>query len=153
MADLDLERDDRFTANERRVHRAAVALMTLLVLAGALGVFGVGPLATVTRRGPGFTVTYDRFTRNGAPMEVAVDHTGGGTLQVWLDRTVLDATQVDRVVPTATDEQLTGDGATFTFQGSDTAVFSLTGDAVGVVRGRIGRSPGDAVPVTIVMYP
>ena len=153
MADLEIERDDRFVANERRVHRVAVVVMTVLVLAGAAGVFGVGPLATVTRQGPGFTVTYDRFARNGAPMQFAIDQTGDGPLRVWMDQAVLDATELDQVVPAATNEQRTTAGATFTFPGSDTAVFSLTGDDVGVVRGRVGRSPDDAVPVTIILYP
>lgn len=153
MTELDIERDDRFVANERRIHRVAVVAMTLLVLGGALGVFGVGPLASTTRQADGFTVTYDRFGRNGAPLRVTVDDAGPGPLRVWINEAVLTATQLDRVVPAPTSEQRTRAGATFSFDGSDTASFALTGDAVGMVRGRIGRSADDAVPITTFLYP
>jgi hypothetical protein len=153
MADLEIERDDRFVANERRTHRVAVAMMALVVLCGALGVFGFGPLASVTRRGAGVAVTYERFGRNGAPLRLTVDRTRPGPLRVWVSDALLEATRLDTVVPTPAGEQRTAAGATFSFEGSDTAAFELTGNDVGLVRGRVGRSPTDAVPITILLYP
>lgn len=153
MAELEIERDDHFVANERRVHRIAVTAMALVVLGGALGIFGVGPLASTTRAGDGFTVTYERFARNGAPLRLTVDQARPGPLRVWIDHAVLDATQLDGVVPAATTEQRTTAGVRFTFEGSDTASFALTGDAIGLVRGRVGLSPDAAVPATILLYP
>jgi hypothetical protein len=157
MAELDIERDDRFVANERLMHRVAIVAMTLVVLGGALGVFGFGPLASAARRGDGFTVTYERFARNGAPLEVTVEQDRPGPQRVWVDDAVLEALQLERVVPAAATEQRTTAGATFSFDGSGaagrTATFELTGDDVGVVRGRIGRSPTDAVPIWILLYP
>jgi len=157
MAELEIERDDRVVAMERRVHRIAVVVMTLVVLSGALGVFGFGPLASATRQGAGFTVTYERFARNGAPLRLTVDQTRPGAMRVWIDDTLLEATHLDQVVPAAATEQRTTAGATFGFDGSGaarrTAAFELTGDDVGVVRGHVGRSPADAVPITILFYP
>lgn len=153
MAELEIERDDRFVANERRTHRVAVAVMALVVLGGALGVFGFGPLASTTRRGAGVTVTYDRFGRNGAPLRLTVDQTRPGPLRVWLSDALLEGTRLDGVVPAPASEQRTAAGATFSFEGSDTAAFEFTGNEVGLVRGRVGRSPTDTMPVTIVLYP
>lgn len=79
MPGLEIERDDRFVARERVVHRVAVAVMLLAVVAGALGVFGAGPLTSATVHGDDFTVTFDRFARNGAPLQVTVRTTGPGT--------------------------------------------------------------------------
>lgn len=157
MAELELERDDRFVANERLTHRVAIVVMTLVVVGGALGVFGFGPLASATRRGDGFTVTYERFARNGAPLQVTVQQTRPGPRRVWIDDALLEAMQVERVVPAAATERRTTAGATFGFDGSGTArgtaAFDLTGNAVGMVRGRIGRSPTDAVSIWILLYP
>lgn len=91
MAELEIERDDRVVAMERRVHRIAVVVMTLVVLSGALGVFGFGPLASATRQGAGFTVTYERFARNGAQLRLTVDQTRPGAMRVWIDDTLLEA--------------------------------------------------------------
>ena len=157
IAELEIERDDRFVASEWRTHRVAVVVMTLVVLGGALGVFGFGPLASATRRGDGFTVTYERFARNGAPLQMTVEQARPGPLRVWIGDALLDAMQVERVVPAAATERRTMTGATFGFAGSGaaggTAAFNLTGDHVGMVRGRIGRSPRDAVVIWILLYP
>lgn len=101
IAELEIERDDRFVASERRTHRVAVVVMTLVVLGGALGVFGFGPLASATRRGDGFTVTYERFARNGAPLQMTVEQARPGPLRVWIGDALLDAMQVERIVPAA----------------------------------------------------
>ena len=157
MTDLEIERDDRFVARERLTHRVAVVAMTLVVLGGALGVFGYGPIASTTRHGDGITVTYDRFARNGAPLQLMVEHSGEGPPRVWVDDTVLDAMQLERVVPAAATERRTAAGVTFDFDGANTAdgttTFALTGNDVGIVRGRIGRSPTEAVPIWILLYP
>lgn len=157
MTELEIERDDRFIAKERLTHRVAIVAMTLVVLGGALGVFGFGPLASTTRRGDGFTVTYERFARNGAPLQLTVEQSRLGPPRVWIDDAVLEAMQLERVVPAAATEQRTAAGVTFGFDGSGTAdwtaAFSLTGNDVGVMRGRVGRSPTDAVPIWILLYP
>ena len=157
MSELDIERDDRFVARERLTHRIAVVAMVLVVAGGVLGVFGFGPLASAARRGDGFTVTYERFARNGAPLQVTVEQHRPGPRRVWIDDTLLEGLQLEGVVPTPATERRTTAGAMFTFAGSGAAggiaTFDLTGDDVGLVRGRIGRSGADAVPIWILLYP
>ncbi|HSJ46340.1 MAG TPA: hypothetical protein VK923_16815 [Euzebyales bacterium] len=157
MVGLETEHDDRFATYEWLTHRVAVVVMTLVVLGGALGVFGFGPLASATRRGEGFTVTYERFARNGAPLRLTIEQFRPGSPRVWIDDAVLEAMQLERVVPAAATERRTAAGVTFGFDGPDTAdgtaAFTLTGDDVGMVRGRVGRSPTDAVPIWILLYP
>lgn len=157
MPDLQLEGDDRFEARERVLHRIAVTVMTLGVLAGAAGLLGSGPLATTTRAGDGFRVTYERFARNGAPLQLQVESSDGGGDQVWIDDTLLEAARVERVIPAAAAERRRSAGVQFSFEpvaGAGAAVtFNLTGDTIGLVRGRAGRSPTDAVPVSILLYP
>ena len=157
MPELDLERDDRFLRRERRFHRVVVAGMAVVLLVGLLGVFGIGPLAATTKRGPGFDLTYDRFARNGAPLtlEVQADLSGEGS--IWLDSALIRSVQVNRVVPAPLKERRTQDGATFTFHAvegrQETVTFQMTGDTWGLVRGRAGLSPKASVPVTILFYP
>lgn len=156
-AELEIERNDRFVDNERRTHRVAVVVMALVVFGGAFGLFGFGPLASATRHGDGFTVTYERFARNGAPLQMTVEQVRPGPLRVWIGDAFLDAMQVERVVPAAATERRTMAGATFGFAGSGaaggTVAFNLTGDHVGMVRARVGRSPTDAVAIWILLYP
>ena len=157
MSDLHIERDADFLDAERIVHRIGVVLMTLAVAAGALGFFGYGPLSTATRIATGYTVTYDRFARNGAEFSVLLQQTGAEPLQVWIDTALLDATQPDRVVPEASEERPDDRGVTFVFDdegGTDRqANFHFTGDTIGLIRGQVGRSPDDTVPVSAFFYP
>lgn len=157
MPKLEIERDDRFVARERRIHRGAVVAMALAVLAGAVGLFGYGPLSSATREGAGYRVTYDQFSRNGAPLELTIETTKAGELPVWIDDTLLDATQLERVLPVAAKEHRTHGGVTFLFEdslgGSQKVSFYFTGNALGLVRGRVGRSRRDSVPLRIFFYP
>ena len=154
MPDLEIERDDRFIAAERTVHHVAVGVMAVVVLAGALGVFGFGPLSSVTSTGDGFEVTYDRFARNGAPFALLITTTA---TEMWIDDTLLEATQLERIVPAPAEEIRAEDGTTFVFDRSTgartRATFHMTGDAVGIVRGRTGVSPGDTAAVSVLFYP
>ncbi|HSK96782.1 MAG TPA: hypothetical protein VK891_09215 [Euzebyales bacterium] len=154
MPDLQIERDDRYLAAERALHRAIVVLMALVVVAGALGVFGFGPLSSASRAGDGFEVSYDRFGRNGAPLTLDVTTTGS---DVFVGDALLESVQIERVTPAPAAERRAAGGMAFTFapaDGGPTRVsFDLTGDAVGVVSGQIGRSPGDAMAIRIIFYP
>jgi hypothetical protein len=154
MPDLEIERDDRFIAIEHVLHHVAVVVMVAAVLAGALGVFGFGPLSSSTAARDGFEVTYDRFARNGAPLTLEITTTG---TQVWINEALIDAVQVDRVLPAPAQEQRSADGTTFTFDAPAgepiRMTFALTGDTVGLVRGQVGVSAGDTIAVPVVFYP
>jgi len=154
MPDLEIERDDRFIAIEHVLHRIAVVVMVTVVLAGALGVFGFGPLSSTTAAREGIEVTYDRFARNGAPLALEITTTG---TQVWINEALVDAVQVDRVVPAPAREQRSADGTTFVFDAPAgeriRVTFALTGDTVGLVRGQVGASAGDTAPVPVIFYP
>lgn len=157
MRDLQIERDDRFVARERVLHRIAVVAMALAVAAGVAGLLGSGPLATTSRDGNGYRVTYDRFARNGAPLQLRVETTDAAGGHVWIEDSLLRATRLERVLPTATAERRSAAGVRFAFEpvagARAIATFNLTGDGVGLVHGRVGLSPDDAVPVSILLYP
>lgn len=77
--------------------------------------------------------------------------------EVWIDDTLLEATQLERIVPAPAEEIRAEDGTTFIFDRSTgartRATFHMTGDAVGIVRGRTGVSPGDTAAVSVLFYP
>jgi hypothetical protein len=155
--DLELEMSDAFAARERLIHRIALAAMMLIIVAGLLGAFGFGPLSVATRTGSDYRLTYDRLARNGAPFAIEVQTTTGRRSQVWIDRWLLDATRLERVVPEPSEERPHAGGVTFVFAEPAGApphvTFHFVGDAVGAVRGRVGRSPTDAVGLSVFFYP
>ncbi|HSK91596.1 MAG TPA: hypothetical protein VK875_09800 [Euzebyales bacterium] len=156
MPGIELDDSPRFAARERQVRRVAGVLMATFVVLAALGLFGFGPLSSTATGGPGYEVTYDRFGRNGAPFGIDLRSTGGGPLRVWIEAPLLEALELDQVTPAAASERLVGGGVLFTFadgQDPGSVRFAFTADTVGPARGRVGRSPDDAVGVSVFFYP
>ena len=70
-AELQIERPQKFLKHERTVQRIGVALLTVFVLAGAIGAFGDGPLARA-RTGSHTRLAYDRFGRTTALTKLVI---------------------------------------------------------------------------------
>ena len=70
-AELQIQRPHKFLKHERTAQRAGVAVLTVFVLAGAIGAFGDGPLSQATTEGQ-TQLTYDRFGRTSASTKLAI---------------------------------------------------------------------------------
>lgn len=85
-----------------RLQHLGWAGISLIVLAGAAGLFGSGPLNSTTHSAQGLTVELDRFVRRQAPFTLKIDipvPAGSTQAELSLPRSYLDAIEISSVVP------------------------------------------------------
>jgi hypothetical protein len=103
--DLDIDVDMVFQRRSWIVQRVAWIVMTLLVVAAALGLLGPGPLSRATASLPGvLEAKYQTLTRYEDPetltVRVAPAVTTSGLVRLSINRDYLDRAQVTSVTPT-----------------------------------------------------
>lgn len=124
IGDLDIGQDLEFQKRSWAVQRAGWVVMTLLIIAGLLGVFGRGIAADATagEENSGLRVEYERFARAQSPTTLVM-RLGAGANSVRLNREYLEAVQIESVSPPPeTVEAAPGD---------DIYVFSRAADGAG----------------------
>jgi len=85
-----------------RLQHLGWAVIGLLVLAGAVGLFGSGPLSSTTRAANELTLEYDRFIRRGTPftLKATIPVPPGSTrAELSLPRDYLGSLRVLSIVP------------------------------------------------------
>lgn len=117
VGDLEVAQDLEFQRQEWRIQRVAWVMMALVLLAGLAGLLGSGPLAHASTEADGLTVAYDRIVRARAPIEVrfvlAPDLVSSGRAEIWIDRSMLDKADIQRIVPEPESEQAGADRVVF----------------------------------------
>jgi hypothetical protein len=102
--DLDIDVDMAFQRRSWIVQRVAWIVMTLLVVAAALGLLGPGPLSRATASLPGLLeAEYQRLTRyedrETLTVRVAPAVTTSGVVRLSINRDYLEHAQVMSVMP------------------------------------------------------
>lgn len=147
-----------------RLERVSWALMALLLVAAALGVFGGGP-ASHARTGSARTVEleYDRLLRAAAPTEYRLQVQPGtvrdGQLNVRIAQDLVDVMEIDSLVPEP-ESVTAGPGYTeFTFRivagGRSPAhvVIGFQPVTFGRFSGHISVEGARPLPVSHLVYP
>jgi len=117
-----VEQDLDFQRREWAFQRVGWAVMLAIVVAGLLGLFATGPLSrsTVSNADRTLRVSFERFTRFGAPSELVVDvapgATEGGEARIALSRDYLTAFQVQAVAPEAESVETQGPDLVYVFE-------------------------------------
>lgn len=123
VGELDVGQDLEFQRREWRVQRIAWVVMALVLLAGLTGLLGSGPLAHAAAESDGLTVEYGRIVRDRAPFELrfvlAPGTASSDTVDIWIDRALLDKAEIQRVVPQPESEQAGADRVVFTIAVAD----------------------------------
>ena len=100
---LEIAQDLAFHARQWRATRLLWLALLAIMAAAVLGLFGGGPLAWSQAGSPGAAlwIDYDRVVRFGRATRVVVHARpdAAGMIRVSMDRTWLDAFQVQRVMP------------------------------------------------------
>jgi hypothetical protein len=151
--ELELEQDLEFQYKSWRVQRVCWVLIALIVLAALLGLMGTGPLSAETRRAADglFELEYERFVRMQAPSRLRVNYTPqavqAGEARVWLDRSYVERTRLEAVVPQPLRVEIGEDRLTYVFAAQNghpgAVTFHLQLQTFGRLAGRSGI--GDAV--------
>jgi hypothetical protein len=159
---LQIAQDLDFQAREWRFQRIGWVGMLVVVVAALLGAFATGPLSrSVERAGDeSLTVSFERFTRFGAPSELVIDvppDAVGDEARVAISRDYLTAFQVQAVSPEPDVVRTRGDTLVYAFdvdRGSGLeATFNLQADERWLKSAEV-RVPGRA-PVSFdqLVYP
>ena len=151
-----IELDDLpgFQRKEWAAQRLGWTLMLLVVLAGAAGAFGRGPLASASAATADgrLQIRYERMTRHRVPtslwLDVAPGVARGGRVRLEIDREYLQEVELTRVVPEPESVEATGDGIVLAFRVGDplrraAIMLDVQPESYGTLQGRLGLA-GDA---------
>lgn len=163
IGSLQVDQDLTYQKRTWTAERIGWGLMLLLVLAGASGLFGGGPLsqATAGQQGDALWVEHPRFARLKAPTELRLhlgaESVSGDTVRVWLDQRYLDSARVDQVSPEPDQVVVGADRLEYVFATASgqplTLTFFLEPEHVGRHVGRIGIEDGPTVEFSQIIWP
>jgi hypothetical protein len=149
-----------FQRREWIVQRIGWAVLALLLLAGALGVFGKGPLADQSLSNATARLDYERFVRRDADTRwtLTLHRTvAGSTAQIAIDATLASNFEIVSIHPTPSSTALSAGRWVYSFDvresGEVPVIFIVQPEKVGRHGGTI--TVGDAAPFTIsqLAYP
>ncbi len=159
---IEVHEDPEFERREWRVQRIGWVLLLLFVVAAAAGLFGRGPasLARAGEQGGPFEMSYGRFTRYEAPvnLDLKLRPEPGQDPQLWLSSEYLKGLRIERVTPEPARTQLQADGVLYTFEAGDAQqpveiTVHAMADRIGLRSGRAGTAPDHAFDFWQFVYP
>jgi hypothetical protein len=151
-----------FQRREWAVRRAGWVVLSALLAAGALGLFGQGPLARAQAGADeGWLLEYDRFVRSNTPSRLAVTLPAGrhgDTASIWIDRGYADRVEIQESNPTPLSVTARADRLIYRFLviGGPTpirVVFDVEPQTAGRLRGRVGIADSVSVGFVQLVYP
>jgi hypothetical protein len=143
--------------------RIGWGVLTLIVLAALLGLFGTGPLdrATAVAATGALRADYPRFARIQSPLSVTLRFeppAGQARAQIWLEQSYLDAIDLKRITPEPESAVLGADRLTYVFAlgeeaGQRTVKIQFEARGPGYLEGRMGVVDAGEVNIGHFFYP
>ncbi|MBA3659011.1 MAG: hypothetical protein H0W67_05380 [Gemmatimonadales bacterium] len=160
---LEIDQNLRAQNNDWRAQRVGWGIMVSLVIAGALGVFGRGPLSHATARSPRGDVSleYERFARLGAPLKLKVTLASGSLpspVRLSISRQYLDRMMIERILPRPVRVRARGEMLDYAFElaggraSRAEVVFEMQPSQAGVNHGTLGVG-GQVLTFRQLVYP
>lgn len=166
VGDLEVNQDLEFQRHIWTVQRVGWVVMTLVVLAALLGLFGPGLFGRATagnQEAPVSIEEYERFLRFEKPTTLRVHLNltagAGGEVRVWLDREYLESVQLQQVTPQPERVEAGSDRLIYVFDvaaepDQPTAVtFNFQPDKIGPLKGQVGLAEGESLAFRQFVYP
>lgn len=160
--DLEIQEDPGYQRLFWKIQRAGWVAMALVVAAALAGMFGGGPLsrASLEDTQASWRLEYERFGRYESVQPLRLDVHPGNSRQtsVWLDRGYLADVRIDHIMPDPVREELSSDGILYVFEWRPgerpgRITLSVTFERIGLVKGRIGRTPSFTQAFSQFVYP
>lgn len=113
----DIELTSRFQEFEWIIQRVFWALLALVLLAAAFGLFGNGPWSKRSLSFPSFDLAYERFIRYETPTSLILTAQAGsrGVTELFLSQEMVEALTIERIVPRPNAERSEPDGVHYEF--------------------------------------
>lgn len=159
---LDIGEDIDFQRREWVVERGAWLVVLLILIVGLAGLFGGGPLSHAEASSGPLVLDYERFVRKRAPTEldlrVAPEAVANGEVALWLDQSVVEKIDVERIVPEPVEMEGAVDRVVYRFAVADPeepaeVTFHLQPAEPGAVRVRMGLVNGAELSIDQFIYP
>jgi hypothetical protein len=158
--DLHLNEDLPFQRRQWAFERIGWAFLALILLAGAAGAFGDGPLSRKQAGEGNLQVDYERFVRHDKPTDIDMTVTPGnsGEVRVSVTREFLLAVQMEQVTPEPEHVEAGGDALTYVFVAPSSATsievtFTFRPDELGSHEATVRAGEGQAVTLKQFTYP
>ncbi len=157
---LQIQQNFKHQRREWTIQRVGWVIMTLFVLASAIGLLGHGGLAKQELKTGNLAMEYQRFARYEAPamITVSVENPADDPVRIWMDADYAHRIRFDRIVPEPATTRLGPDRLVFEFstdpgQHSIRVTFHYTPEAIGPAGGRIGLVNGPIGSFWQFIYP
>lgn len=168
------EGDTAFNRREWSIQRAAWAVMVLVLVAAAFGVFGRGAVSRATLRADGLVVSYERFARHGASEQLTVTvmpqepraapapaaelGQSRDRVRIWLSRQFVDDIEMVGVSPEVESSSASSERVTYEFLPPTATqptviTFSFRPEGYWRKRLRVGVEGGPTVEARRFVYP
>jgi hypothetical protein len=159
--------EDNFAFQEKSwaFQRISWVILTLLLVAGALGLFGdMGPLANGRASTPDgqLQVEYKQFLQYLSPVHVRIHvdppETSGDTVRLWIDREYVDAFTLQDMSPQPDRVEVAADRLIYEFPVTEpgqpiSITMSMRYMQAGRLSARLGLEDGETVEFWQLVYP
>jgi hypothetical protein len=157
-------RDIGFQEWEWTIQRVAWVVMTLIIVAAAIGLFGNGPLAETSRTVGDESVRahYHRIVRHHQPrtlrVDVAPEAIQGGEVEVWLDSEYAKTFGLQSIIPEPESTSIERDRVVYTFSAGEgdgplSITFFYENDGFWRQSARLGIVDGATVEFSQFVFP
>ena len=164
VGDLEIKQDLDYQRREWICQRVGWVVMALVVFAALAGLLGTGPLSktSATSSDGSLRVEFNRFLHYHNPDMLKVYLAGGvarnGELRVWLDRSYLDAIEIEKTSPEPVRVEIGEDRHIYVFPVADPSqptvvVFHFQADQRLTLSGRVGVADKEAAEFSQFVYP
>jgi hypothetical protein len=164
MASLELDEQLAFQERQWRWERIGWVVIALVIIAGLLGAFGTGPLASATVRSTddGLAVSYERVVRHQGEAEfrLHIDPAliPGREVDVWFSTSTVTAVRIESVAPEPSEVEAGADRTTWTFAvdpsaGPVTIIFHVTPQEMGWRTVELGVAGGTSLSFHQLVLP
>lgn len=160
--DLEIDEDLRLERRFWVAERVGWALMAVVAVAAAVGLFGRGLMGTASAEAGAVRVEYYRFWRASSAMPLTVHLSPPaeeqGEARLWISRSYLEHMTLEAVTPEPESVEAGTERMTFVFsleplEGPTSVSFSLRRQRSGPVRGEVGLEGAEAVRFSQFFFP
>ncbi len=162
--DLELDADIAFQRREWRAQRIGRFALLGVIIMALVGVFGSGPLSSVTARTTDgrLEVNYHRIARHGSPEPLRIRITPtvatDSVVDLWISQEYLHGLAVQWISPDPVHVAAGNDRLTYRFQLLKASrfadlVFQVDADKLWMRRGAIGLVGGDSIRFRQFVFP
>jgi hypothetical protein len=152
---LELEDEIKLHETGWAIQRVGWAVILLLLVAAALGVFGNGLLSSAEISDDGNNIRFEKLVRYQSPMQLIIRTNGReNKVEVRIPQSYIESMEVDKIVPEPVDQKLASGLAIFTFktEGPSTIKFYIIPEKTGQMKAQIQVNESN-FSVTHFIYP